>query len=309
MMKKTDDIDYSDFLRLMLEKFPLVNEIQQLSFDEIKNHPVLSETQDYINSVTESSIDKIVSESFAGKNIFESKRFETEVAKTLLFTYNLCEIINNVLAKLYNPYPENQDIYFKLMVSGLHQFRGIVSLYLSGCEFSILALFRTLYENMLVFKFLAKHKDLIPAYNDHANIEYLKLDKEFKDEAEIAKIDQEIKAITDKYKNIKNFESPYGWARSVYSDIHNLTPIYTELGYESYSPIYFLACDFIHSSALAVNASNQSDTDLVFIKPFLDSAMKFLFEHTLTLLDNISIPKSTFFILVRLVANYYSKLD
>ena len=308
MKKKTEDFNYSDFLRLMIERFPLINDIQQLSFDEIKNHPVLSETQVYINSVTESSIDKIVSETFSGKNIFESKRFETEEAKTLLFTYNLCETMNNILARLYNPYPEEQAIYFKLMVSGLHQFRGIVSLYLSGCEFSILSSFRTLYENMLVFKFLAAHKDLIPAYNDHANIEYLKLDKGFKNETESAKIDQAIKTITDKYSNIKGFDTPYGWARSVYPDIHNLTPIYTELGYESYSPIYFLACDFIHSSALAVNASNQSDADLVFIKPFLDSAMKFLFEHILTLLDNISIPKSTFFILVRLVANYYSKL-
>ena len=299
----------AEFLKQMLEKFPFVNEIQQLSFDEIKSHPELSKTQDFINSITESSFNKIVNESFSGKSSFESERINSKEAKTLLFTYQLCETINNVLAKLYKPYPEDQTIYFKLMVSGLHQFRGIVSLYLSGCEFSILALFRTLYENMLVLKFLAKHTDLIPAYNDHATIEYLKLDKNFKDATEIKKIDQTIKSITDKYSDIKGFETTYGWARSVYPDIHNLTPIYTELGYESYSAIYYLACDFIHSSALAVNTANQSDTPLVFIKPFLDSSMKFLFEHTLTLLENISIPKSTFFILVRLVANYYSKLE
>ena len=132
----------------------------------------------------------------------------------------------------------------------LELLNGICSLLLGGNNNSVISVYRTFYDNYIVFAYIQKHPELIDAFLDHVSMDecLLKIDQAHLEKKDVSK------EISDKYNSLiakygDDFQENYGWASSVINDknLRNLKFMYesSDLG-EEFSFYYKLSCSFWH---------------------------------------------------------------
>lgn len=260
----------------------------------------------FINQI-EQNYDNITDKSFENKKDFEKDRLQetNSKSKKLLYFYQLCEDIYNVLATLNPPYPNDQDLYFKLAFNGVQHFRAITTLYVAGCDYSIIPLYRTLYENLIIFLFIAKNPILQNDFIEHFHIDFHKI----LEDSQTVTTEAQTNFHSAVDSHLEGFEKTYGWTAKVIEKKadRKLEYMAEKVGYLSYSPVYKLACNFVHSSSLAITVSNVEKPADDFTYLFIDSAIDFIVDHLVTLAQNISIPKSSYLIIMNIL--YHVKDD
>lgn len=265
----------------------------------VKNDKLQCALSNFINEI-EQNYDNITKNTFNYKNNLELKRLSENNSKSkkLLFFYQLSEDIYNVIATLNNPYPNNQDLYFKLAYNGIQQFRAITTLYLTGCDYSIIPLFRTLYENLIIFLFLAKHPELQSDFIDHIYVNYHKVQENSQSAATESKSDFDY-AVDN---HLEGFDKTYGWTAKVIKKKtdRKLEYMANEVGLSSYSTVYKLACNFVHSSSLAITVSvEKPEEDITNL--FLEATIDLIVEHLITLAKKVSISNTSNIIILNIL--------
>ena len=152
----------------------------------------------------------------------------------------------------------------------LELLNGICSLLLGGNNNSVISVYRTFYENYIVFAYIQKHPTLTYAFLDHVSMDecLLKIDQAHLEKKEIPK------DVSDKFNDLitkygEDFQENYGWANSIITDknLRNLKFMYesSDLG-EKFSFYYKLSCKYSHSTAFSL-----------LIRPTFDQIVSFLY--------------------------------
>lgn len=133
---------------------------------------------------------------------------------------------------------------------------GINSLLLDNNQNSLISIYRTFYENFIVFSYLQKHKELRDAFLDHSQMDILLLKiEQFK--ASSSAIPEDIKKEYDSYLQTygKDFKDDYGWANSLIKDKSKLRIMFeeSELG-DIFNYYYKLSCKYTHATSLSLIA-------------------------------------------------------
>lgn len=133
---------------------------------------------------------------------------------------------------------------------------GINLLLLSGKNNSVISVYRTFYENYIVFAFLQKHPELKTAFIEHKDMLVclnIKEEQNIKGIEVEEKILKRIDELEKKYG--PNFKENYGWTESVIEDRskRNLKTIYESSNLsEAFSVYYKLSCKFTHATSLSL---------------------------------------------------------
>lgn len=138
----------------------------------------------------------------------------------------------------------------------LELLNSISTLLLGKNNNSVISVYRTFYENHIVFSYLQKHSELINAFIDHAKIDECVLKMEY---AKIKKKDIE-DTVKETYKNLiskygENFKENYGWTNNLMSEKSNinLKTMFEEIDLgEKFIYYYKLACKYTHSTAFSL---------------------------------------------------------
>ena len=109
--------------------------------------------------------------------------------------------------------------------------------------------------------------------------------------------------------HLDGYDKTYGWTAKVIEKKANrkLEYMAKEVGYLSYSPIYKLACNFVHSTSLGIASTNVEKPADDFTDLFLNNSIEFISDHLVTLAKNISIPKLNYIIILNTL--YHIKDD
>lgn len=304
MFSKINDLHL--YISTLLKECPIKDD-DLVEENGIINDDDLKRLLNTVVSDIEKSSDNIIKNSFSGKVSFEKDNLSDDknYSHKLLFYYQLCEDIYNTLTRLNAPYPNDEEIYFKLALNGLQQFRAITSLYISGCEYSIIPLFRSLYENLIIFLFIAKHPELKNDFLEHFNVEFHKIIEDSNLSTDESK--QNFNSTINSH--LDGFETSYGWTAKAIPERKNrkLEFMAKEVGYESFSPVYKLACSFVHSSCLAIHVSYVEKPSEDFMYLFVENSINFIADFITTLSQNITISKSSKIIILNLL--YHIKVD
>lgn len=152
----------------------------------------------------------------------------------------------------------------------LELLNGICSLLLGGNHNSVISVYRTFYENYIVFAFIQRHSELTEAFIDHVSMDDCIL------QMEQSKLTQTVvsDAVSQKYdflisKYGEDFKDSYGWANSVIVDKNkrSLKTMFEEsdLG-ETFNFYYKLSCKYSHSTAFSL-----------MVRPNFDQIVRFLY--------------------------------
>lgn len=152
----------------------------------------------------------------------------------------------------------------------LELLNGICSLLLGGNCNSVISIYRTFYENYIVFDFLQNHTELTDSFIEHTKIDDCIL------RMELAKINKtEIPPEIEKLYNDliskygEDFKDSYGWTNSVITEKNkrNLRTMFEEsnLG-EKFNYFYKLSCKYSHSTAFSL-----------MVRPNFDQVVQFLY--------------------------------
>lgn len=168
-----------------------------------------------------------------------------------------------------------QETYIKkntdnLEIAFIHEFieyslellTSINSLLLGNNHNAAISIYRTFYENFIVFTYLQNHPKLKTRFLDHAAYDKLTLQIEL---AKLKKLDtksleQKKDILLSNYE--KGFTQDYGWAPDLIDKSGKLKRMYSEseLG-EVFNYFYNLACEYTHATALSLtNRASFEDT-------------------------------------------------
>lgn len=150
---------------------------------------------------------------------------------------------------------------------------GIDTLLLSEKHNSVVAIYRTFYENFIVFSYLQKHKNLITPYLKHIKVDEYKLKRtrsELYNEAIPVELEAEYKKLIEDYG--PSFSKNYGWANiSNSSDEYiNLKSMYEDLQLDKeYKYYYQLSCKYTHSTLFSLNIKPTFDDLIIFLNAII----------------------------------------
>ena len=140
-----------------------------------------------------------------------------------------------------------------------------------------MTIYRTFYENYIVFAYLQKHPELKPRFFDHillnkyeSQIEYYELCK--------TEVPQELKdaynTLIEQYKG-ENFKENYGWANPTINGYKKLKEMYldSELD-DSFCYFYSLSNKYIHSTGLSLSNKPELKDIIGFLYSITDIISK-----------------------------------
>lgn len=169
---------------------------------------------------------------------------------------------------------DNQVILVHNFVEySLELLNGICSLLLAEKHNSVISIYRTFYENYIIFNFLQHHTELTEAFFDHATMNNCILKMKL---AEINKssISPEINEVFDELisKYGKDFKDDYGWTSMIIPERNkrNLRTMFEEsqLG-ANFNYLYRISCLYSHSTAFSL-----------MVRPDFNQIVAFLIEIT-----------------------------
>ena len=152
----------------------------------------------------------------------------------------------------------------------LELLNGICSLLLGSNYNSVISVYRTFYENYIVFDFLQNHTELTEAFIEHTKIDecILKMELAKINKTEIPpEIEKLYNDLISKYG--EDFKDNYGWTNSVITEKNkrNLKTMFekSNLG-EKFNYFYKLSCKYSHSTAFSL-----------MVRPNFDHVVQFLY--------------------------------
>ncbi|GHU45889.1 hypothetical protein FACS1894190_17990 [Spirochaetia bacterium] len=230
------------------------NEQGEIDDDDLSNY-----IDEFITEIENSIDENCISEILNNKIKSEIETVTTDFTAKMLNTFYLTasSIFNYLLTKYYDDDNVIKRVLGNIGNYAIELFVQIFSLYLSGCEIGILANVRILYENYVVFKYIGKYPDLAESYFDHAVYKKYLLLKEYwktltKEE------EKEMIEISNKYKDVKNFDADYGWAFKTIEN-ENKRKVATmagDLKLLDYTELYKVSSNYIHPSSFSVFHKN-----------------------------------------------------
>ncbi len=150
---------------------------------------------------------------------------------------------------------------------------GIDTLLLSKNHNSIVSLYRTFYENYIVFSYLQKYPKLISPYLEHIKVDEFKLAK-LHSEIYGDKVSEELET---KYNELirtygKDYNQDYGWANlSESKDYVNLKAMYEDLQLDAQFNYYYqLSCKYTHSTTFSLSIKPTLDDLVLFLNAIVD---------------------------------------
>lgn len=153
---------------------------------------------------------------------------------------------------------------------------GINSLLLDNNQNSVISVYRTFYENYIVFAYLQNHSDLKPAFLDHANMDYYLLQIEhlkLNNQEPTQKLIEAINALNDKYG--KEFKNDYGWAILLNKENNKLKIMFEESDLGSVFNYYYkLACKFTHATSFSLTVRPPFKDIIGFLYAITDIMIK-----------------------------------
>lgn len=169
---------------------------------------------------------------------------------------------------------DKEDIKFihAFICHSLELLNGINILLLGDNNNSVITVYRTFYENYIVFAYLQKHPELKDRFFDHIILNQCENQLEYHNLCK-TKAPEEIQKTYDnlinKYKE-DNFKENYGWANPLIKGNKKLKKMYedSELD-ESFDYYYSLSNKYIHSTGLSLS-----------VKPELKDIIGFLYSIT-----------------------------
>lgn len=133
---------------------------------------------------------------------------------------------------------------------------GIDALLLAGKNNSVISVYRTFYENYIVFAFLQKYPKLKTAFIEHKDMLQCLIAKEERTVNGIEVEDEVLKRIDElENKYGTDFKDNYGWAKSVIDDKskRNLKTIFESSDLSKVFSFYYkLACNFTHATSFSL---------------------------------------------------------
>ena len=142
----------------------------------------------------------------------------------------------------------------------------ILKIYAFFCKFptklEIRTIYRTFYENYIVFSYLQNHSELQSRFVDHAKLDELSLRIELSKlrKEDTSELETQYKRLLSNYE--KGFEQDYGWAEALIGKSKKLRIMFSEsnLGY-GFTYFYNLACEYTHATAFSLtNRANFEKT-------------------------------------------------
>lgn len=212
--------------------------------------------------------------------------FNPALASFVLYVELLRTLYFYIQQKYIRKITDNLDIEFihTFIQYSLELLTGINSLLLDNNQNSVISIYRTFYENYIVFIYLQNHKDLREKFLEHTNfdsiliqIENLKLKKqEIPEELESQK-----QSYIDKYGT--SFKEDYGWASSVIPGKGKLKVMYDEsnLG-DVFNYYYKLSCKYTHVTGISLSSRPDFKGVIGFllaISEIMINEFKVLFEY------------------------------
>lgn len=155
---------------------------------------------------------------------------------------------------------------------------SVSSLLLREKNNNVISLYRTIYENYILYFYINKHKELIHPFLDHSLITELSLKKQL---AKVKKINLS-NEINEEYKKIiskhdEKFADDYGWAYKTIPDPKNrkLVTMYKESDLNNdYEYLYKLACEYSHLTSFSLLVRPELKDLNVFLTGIVDIISK-----------------------------------
>lgn len=176
------------------------------------------------------------------------------------------ELIKQVYFYIQETYIKKNKDNFE--IAFIHEFieyslellTSINSLLLGNNHNAAISIYRTFYENFIVFTYLQNHPELKTRFLDHAAYDRLLLQIEL---SKLKKLDTnslelEKENLLSKYE--KGFCQDYGWAPDLIDKSSKLKKMYSEsnLG-EVFNYFYNLSCEYTHATALSLTTRASFD--------------------------------------------------
>ena len=182
------------------------------------------------------------------------------------------ELIKQVYFYIQETYVKKQ--FDNIEIAFIHEFieyslellTSIGSLLLGKNYNSVISIYRTFYENYIVFSYLQNHSDLRLRFIDHPKLDELSL------RIQLSKLRKEDSAeLKNQYKNLlskyeKGFEQDYGWAKDLIGKNKKLKIMFSEsnLG-DDFTYYYNLACEYTHATAFSLTNRAEFEKTLGFL--------------------------------------------
>ncbi len=133
---------------------------------------------------------------------------------------------------------------------------GIDALLLAGKNNSVISIYRTFYENYIVFSYLQIHPELKTAFIEHKDMLHCSIIKE-EYSVKNLEIDESVKTRIDELEKKYGtaFKDNYGWTASVIEERtkRNLKTMFEELNLSDVFAYYYkLACNFTHATSFSL---------------------------------------------------------
>lgn len=182
------------------------------------------------------------------------------------------ELLKQVYFYIQETYVKKQ--FDNIEIAFIHEFieyslellTSIGSLLLGKNYNSVISIYRTFYENYIVFSYLQNHSDLRLRFIEHAKLDELSL------RIQLSKLRKEDSAeLKNQYKNLlskyeKGFEQDYGWAKDLIGKNKKLKIMFSEsnLG-DDFTYYYNLACEYTHATAFSLTNRAEFEKTLGFL--------------------------------------------
>lgn len=192
---------------------------------------------------------------------YKLNEFESMINPSLQAFVLYVELIRQLYFYLQEKYIRKEKDTKLILVHYFVQYslellNGICSLLLGGNHNIVISVYRTFYENYIIFNYLQKHEELINAFLEHTTIDNCIISMEFSKLHKLEIPDD----IQKKYNDLiskygEDFKDDYGWTSSVISkkNERKLKTLFEEsdLG-NSFNFYYKLSCKYSHSTAFSL---------------------------------------------------------
>jgi hypothetical protein len=233
-----------------------INECGITNFPKNENGEI---TNQYFNEFIDMEIRSIIAKPFENADFYIKTKIMSESMRTfflrdaqkMFMIYALINSIQIYITSKQKNMDESCKTFTSISEIALQNYLALISLYLSGFDISVVSQMRVLYENYVVFYFLATHKNFIEPFIDHGELTKFVINEEYGDLSHDEQMRKE--ELIKKYN--AGFSKPYSWAKTLFPEknkikINDLADCVNITGFD---PIYKLASNFIHTNSYVLD--------------------------------------------------------
>lgn len=173
-----------------------------------------------------------------------------------LFITSYIKYIDNKIVSNFDGNPDNNRALATLFFSALNKYGVIINLFECEEYENGLIIFRSFYENMVIFQFLLNHKECLNDFEKYSTYKLKKLSKNFFFESLNKK---EFKNIKDDF-DANKMDKEYGWADKIIKEERITFKQIAEIVFEhdkdlmdKMRDMYLITSDLVHSNTCVLN--------------------------------------------------------